>query len=170
MDWSAAHAAVVFEPNRFLVVFSLIILGSAMILWPLGWFFRLPALNKPGVSVPSYRRFFSFARYFTTLLILISFGSYFYIRSHPDLIHTSSFPGITPDAGWLENLMLALPTMLSVLTFVQILVWIPVWSRHHGTRIFRLHYSLVVLALLVYLFFLIKWNLVVPGLYLEFLI
>lgn len=157
----------VFEPNRFLVILSVIIFFSALVLWPLGWLFRLPKMNKPGAVIPKYRPFFTLARYFTLLLVVLSLVFYFFIRQHAELINQIAFQGLSPDAGLGYKLLMGIPTLLSILLMVQALLLIPVWTQKHGTKIFRIQYSLVVLALLVYFTFLVSWNLVVPAFYLE---
>lgn len=156
----------VFEPNRFLVILSVIILFSALVLWPLGWLFRRPFLNREGPPPPVYPLHFTLARVFTTILVILSLFCYFFIRKNPEwigAIDPLSLPGAD---GWTYRTIGAIPVILAVLVPVQLLILIPLWKGRNGTRVFRIHYSLVGLALLTFLLFLISWNLIVPG---EFL-
>lgn len=160
----------VYEPNRFLVVLSIIIFFTALVLWPLGWFFRLPRMNKSGAEIPKYRPFFTFSRYYTIIMVILSLVTYFFLRKHADLINTNEFPAFSPDISSGFRLLISLPTLLSILLIGQLVILIPVWSQRHGTMVFRYQYSLVVLALIAYTVFLISWNLVVPGQYLSHLL
>lgn len=155
----------VFELNRFFVIVSLIIFFTALFLWPLGWFFRQPGMNKDGKKTPSYRPMFTIGRYLSIIQIGIALVVYFYLRKHVELIDVVSFPGISADAGFLSNLMLGLPSILSILIPLQFLALVLIWIGKHGTKIFRIQFSLVSVFILVFLLFLISWNLVMPGYY-----
>lgn len=160
----------VFEPNRFFVIVSVIVFFSAVMLWPLGWFFRRPAMNTEGTKPPEYRLFFTISRYFATGLVYLSLLSYFYLRHHPEWMDVSDFTTQLGDAGWPDRLFLSLPSILGVLVPVQLLVLIPVWVHRHGTKIFRIHYSLVVAALVIFLLFLMSWQVVAPAQYMKMLL
>ena len=155
----------VFELNRFFVILSLIIFFTALFLWPLGWLFRQPRMNKDGKKTPSYRPMFTIGRYLSIIQIGISLVVYFYLRKHIELLDAVSFPGIDADAGFLSNLMLGLPSILSLFIPLQFIALALIWFGKHGTKIFRIQFSLVTLFLLVFIIYLISWNLVVPEYY-----
>lgn len=155
----------VFELNRFFVIVSLIIFFTALFLWPLGWLFRQPRLNKDGKESPKYRPMFTIGRYLAMLLVIFSLASYFFLRKHVDIIDNLTFQGIVSEGSFLTNLMYSLPSILSVLVPVQLLLLVFIWLGKHGTKIFRIQYSFVSLALLIFLMFLISWNQVDPGYY-----
>lgn len=160
---------VVIELNRFFVIISLIIFFSALFLWPLGWVFRRPALAKENSKRLTYKPLFTVSRYLSIFMILMAFLIYFFLKNHAELIDTLNFPGIDKTTGIWQNILLSLPSLLSILFPLHIVLLILVWTGLHGTRIFRVHFSLVSGAFLVFLLFLISWNLVVPGYYLSVL-
>ena len=155
----------VFELNRFFIIVSLIIFFTALFLWPLGWFFRQPGMNKDGKKTPSYRPMFTIGRYLSIIQIIAALVVYFYLRKHVELIDNVSFPGIVSGAGFLSNLILALPSILILLIPFQFVALVLIWTGKHGTKIFRIQFSLVTLFFLIFLLFLISWNLVMPGYY-----
>ena len=155
----------VFELNRFFVIVSLIVFFTALFLWPLGWIFRQPGMNKDGRKSPSYRPLFTIGRYVAIFGVIISLVVYFFLRNHIELIDVFAFPGIDPDSGIVSNIMLGLPSLLSILLPFQFVILLFIWIGQHGTKIFRFQYSLVSIFLIVFLLYLFSWNLVVPGYY-----
>ena len=151
--------------NRFFLIVSLIIFFTALFLWPLGWLFRQPGMNKGGKKAPSYRSMFTIGRYLSIIQIGIALVVYFYLRKHVELIDSVNFPGIDADAGFLSNLILALPSILIILIPLQLIAMVLIWIGKHGTKIFRIQFSLVTVFILVFLLYLISWNLVMPGYY-----
>ncbi len=159
----------VIELNRFFVIISLIIFFSALFLWPLGWVFRRPALTKENAAPLTYKPLFAVSRYLSIFMILMAFLVYFFLKNHTELIDTMSFPGIDKTTNAWQNILLSLPSLLSILFPLHVLLLVLVWTGLHGTRVFRIHYSLVSVAFLIFLIFLISWNLVVPGYYFSVL-
>lgn len=156
---------IVIELNRFFVIFSLIIFFSALFLWPLGWVFRRPALAKEDAKPLSYRSLFSISRYVSIFMILIALLEYFFLKKHPEIINALYFPGIDEAAGVGYNILISLPSLLSVMFPLHLILLIFIWTGHHGTQVFRIHFSLVSVAFMVYIIFLITWQLVFPGYY-----
>jgi len=157
------------ELNRFFVIVSLIVFFSALFLWPLGWIFRRPALAKEDTKPLAYKLIFSVSRYLSIFMILIALLEYFFLKKHTELINTLNFPGIDESANAWLNVLYSLPSFLIILLPFHLILLIFVWTGHHGTRIFRIHYSIVSVAMLVFLIYLISWNLVVPGYYFSVL-
>jgi len=155
----------VFELNRFFVIVSLIIFFSALFLWPLGWLFRQPRMNKDGKKSPSYRPMFTIGRYLSIIQIVIALVVYFYLRKHVELIDDISFPGIITGESFMSNLLLALPTILGLLLPLQFIALAFIWFGKHGTKIFRIQFSLVTICILIFLLYLNGWNLVMPAYY-----
>ncbi|MEA1875282.1 MAG: hypothetical protein U9N86_00315 [Bacteroidota bacterium] len=159
----------IIELNRFLVIISLIVFFSALLLWPLGWVFRRPALAKADSKPLAYKAIFSISRYVSLLMVMIALLVYFFLSKHSELIDTLNFPGIDEAAGVWLNIFYSLPSFLVILFPLQLILLILVWTGQHGTQIFRIHFSLVSAALLTFILFLIAWNLVVPGYYFSVL-
>jgi len=155
----------VIELNRFFVIVSLIIFFSALFLWPLGWVFRRPVLAKEDPKPVAYRPLFTISRYVSFIMILSSLLVYFFLKSHTELIDTLNFPGIDEKAGVWQNILISLPSFLSAMLPLHMALLVFVWTGQHGTKIFRIHFSLVSAAVLIFILFLISWNLVNPGYY-----
>ncbi len=155
----------VIELHRFFIISCLIIFYSALALWPLGWIFRRPGLVKDDSKPLKYRPIFSIGRYFSIFLTLLSVVVYYFLRKHMELIDASNFPGIDNTADSIFNILIALPSLLVILFPVQLILLILILIGKHGTKVFRIHISLVTIALLIFLIFLFIWNLVFPGYY-----
>lgn len=157
----------VIELNRFLVIVSLIIFFSALFLWPLGWVFRRPVLAKRDTNPLTYKPLFTVSRYLSIFMIMMALLIYFFLKNHTELIDTLNFPGIDKATDAWQNILLSLPSLLSILFPLHLILLVLVWTGLHGTHVFRVHFSFVSVAFLIFLLFLISWNLVVPGYYLK---
>lgn len=159
----------VFELNRFLVISCLIVFFSALFLWPLGWIFRQPRLAGKGAEPIRYKKGFTLSRYFAFLQVMIALLIYFFLKSHQELIDTLNFPGWDSSVSVFNRIFYALPSLFALFLPLQFFFLFWVWLGKHGTPVFRVHYSMLALSQLVFLIFLISWNLVVPGYYLSLL-
>jgi hypothetical protein len=157
------------ELSRFFVTISLILFFSVLLLWPLGWFFRQPKFNRDIDGITKYKPLFTIGRYFSFILVVFSLLVYFYLRKNVDLIYLDNFPGYDKNVGFLSNFIIAIPSLMASLIPIQLILTLLLLMGRHGTKIFRIQYLLVSLALLVFVLYLIKWNLVFPGYYFDLL-
>ncbi|MCD6347595.1 MAG: hypothetical protein J7L96_09275 [Bacteroidales bacterium] len=154
---------------RFGLALIFLILISALILWPLAWLLRKPWKKKTRKLFRAirYGRFFTFSRYFTSVLVIIYLLVSSMLGRHSELIYRTDFPGIVDGVSLYQNIVIALPAVLAILYPLQIIWLIRVWTGKFGTFNWRIQYSLISLALLGYIVFLINWNLVYPGYYIN---
>jgi hypothetical protein len=157
------------ELSRFFVTISLVLFFSVLFLWPLGWFFRQPRYNRDIDGITKYKPLFTIGRYYSFILVGFSLMVYFYLRRNIDLIYFENFPGYDEKVGFLSNFVISIPSLLACLLPIQVILTVLVLIGKHGTKIFRIQYLLVSIALLVFLLYLIKWNLVFPGYYFDLL-
>ena len=140
---------------------------SALILWPLAWLLRKPwniKHRKLFINV-RYGKNFTFFRYYGVVMIVICLMISGMLSQEVELMYWTDFPGIIAGAAIYQNVFIALPSLLGILLPLQLIWTIIIWTGKYGTSNWRIQYSLVSLALIAYLAFLINWNLVNPAYY-----
>lgn len=157
----------VVELHRFLLIISLIIFFSAMFLWPLGWVFRRPSLAKKTVESVSYKPIFSISRYVSIVMVLCALIYYFFLSRNTNLIGVDNYSVIVEALGFWRGMVYALPSLLIFLLPIQLFLLVMIWIGNHGTKVFKVHLSLVSVSLIIYLGFMLSWNLLIPGYYLS---
>lgn len=110
------------------------------------------------------------ARVFMWLLCLACFillGALFY---YPPMIFWHEFQGWFDGVPLYQNLTLALPSLIAILSIFLIPIAIRIWTRKMWLRIHRIHYSIVILLIGLYLILLNHWHLMGINYYWKFLI
>lgn len=155
----------VVELHRFLLIISLIIFFSALFLWPLGWVFRRPSMVKKPGETTRYKPIFSISRYVSVVMILIALIYYFFLSKNTILIGSDNYSLIVESADFWHRLVYAIPSFLIVILPVQLMFLVFIWIGNHGTKVFKVHISLVSVSIIIYLGFMLSWDLIIPGYY-----
>ena len=157
--------------ERLLLWFIFILMLTPLILWPLGFLLRKVSAVKQE-KMPTVFRYgagFAIPRYVAGVAVVFCFLVNLMLRIEPQLIYWPELPGWMAGLPLYQNIFLMLPSLLVILAGVQILFSVWLWASRKGTRVFRIHYSLVTLLVIVYVWFLNEWNLVDVMYYLEWL-
>ncbi len=98
-----------------------------------------------------------------SLAILVSLLSVFFAGSlsyYPPMVYWHKLPGWFDGIPLYQNLVLAIPTVITLLTLVLVFLTVLIWIRKIWTVSQRLHFSSVVLVMGLYLMLLNHWDLI----------
>ena len=92
------------------------------------------------------------------------------IRQVPALIYRHELPGYFDGLPLFQNLTLALPTILTIWAIFPTLFTIYIWKKRYMPGGGRHHYTGLTVTILIFILFLLKWNLVGVEYYWRFLL
>ena len=142
---------------------------SAIIFWPLRFIvIKIFRIKFKRVEKEGLKGFLSrFYLWMLCLLCLFFAGTLLY---YPPVIYWHELPGWFDGIPVYQNITLALPSMLTILSILLIPITLYIWIKKNWTIKHRIHYSMIILALGIYLLLLHHWYLIGIGYYWKYLI
>jgi len=166
---SAGNVPLISRLQSVLLNICLLIFVSAIIFWPLRLIaiklfpLRLKAVQKEGLKG------FLFRFYLFVICLLCLFFSGV-LRYYPPLLYWHEFSGWFDGIPLYQNLSLALPSIISVLSLILIPIILYIWVKKTWNIKHRVHYSIIVLSVSIYLILLKHWHLIGIGYYWKYFI
>ena len=149
-----------------LLIFCQLSFISAIIFWPLRFVVinlfpaRFKSLKEGGIIGSLFR----FYLYMICLTGLFFTGVLFY---YPPLLYWHELPGWFDGIPY-QNLLLALPSILSILTALLIPITLYIWTKKIWIVKHRIHYSIIILSIGIFLLLLQHWSLIGIGYYWKY--
>ncbi len=155
--------------HAVLIIICQIFFLSAIIFWPLRFIViaifntRFKRIKKEGLIG------FLLKFYLWTLSLFCFFllGALFY---YPPIIYWHELPGWFDGVPIFQNLTLALPSFITILSILLIPSTLYIWIKKMWVPVHRIHYSIIVLAIGIYLILLQHWHLIGVSYYWKYLI
>ncbi|NQT76133.1 MAG: serine hydrolase [Bacteroidetes bacterium] len=166
---SAGEKPLLNRSQYFLLIFCQLFFLSAIIFWPLRFIviklfpLRFKSRNKEGLKGFLFR-------FYLFILCLICFfftGALFY---YPPIIYWHELPGWFDGVPLYQNLTLALPSIITLLTILVIPIIFYIWTKKIWVIQHRTHYSVIILMTGIYLMLLRYWHLIGINYYWKYLI
>jgi len=152
-----------------LLIFCQLFFLSAIIYWPLRFIvMKLWPRRSKSTKTEGFKGFV--VRLYLYILCLICFfftGALFY---YPPIIYWHELPGWFDGVPLYQNLTLALPSIIAILTILLIPLIFYIWTLKIWVIQNRIHYSVITLMTGIYLMLLNYWHLVGISYYWNFLI
>jgi len=152
-----------------LLIFCQLFFISAIIFWPLRFIvIKLFPVRFKSVKKEGLKGFLSRSYLYMVCLICFFFtGVLFY---YPPILYWHELPGWFDGIPLYQNFSLALPSILTILTLLLIPITSYIWIKKTWTIKHRIHYSIIILAIGIYLLLLRYWHLIGIGYYWKYII
>lgn len=142
-----------------LLIFCQLFFLSAIIFWPLRFIImklfplRFRSVKKEGLTGYLSR----FYLYMLCLICFIFTGTLFY---YPPIVYWHEFPGWFDGIPLYQNITLAMPSITTVLTILLIPITFYIWKKKIWAIKHRIHYSIIISVIGIYLLLLQHWHLI----------
>jgi len=142
---------------------------STFVFWPLRYIV-LKFFPPRDIKVKKERIKGFLPRFYLSLLCLLCFlftGAAIY---YPPMIYWHELPGWFDGIPLYQNITLAMPSIITILTILLIPITFYIWTKKIWAIKHRIHYSIIILAIGIYLLLLQHWHLIGISYYWKYFI
>jgi hypothetical protein len=143
---------------------------SAPLVWTAGWVARKHRAKDGGRELLGEGRGIVFIRIYALFVMALCVLMMAALQEAPFLMYWPELPGWIDGISLAENVVLALPTLLSALSFGWLLLTAFVWTRQAGSLVSRLHDTFLAAFTIGFTALLDHWHLVGISYYWEYLL
>lgn len=152
-----------------LLIICQIFFLSAIILWPLRFMvIKIFSTKFKRVKKEGLKGFL--LRFYLWMLCLCCFFLAGALLYYPPMIFWHELPGWFDGIPLYQNITLAMPSIITILTILLIPIAFYIWKKKIWTIKHRIHYSIIILVIGTYLMLLHHWHLIGISYYWKYLI